>query len=234
MVAVLALCGMTMPAVYSHAEKGDLSSIGQKSAELVTVTLGKGEIVKINGVVADVLVANPSIADVVAIQSDKLYIVGSNLGDTNLMVLDAEGNLLQRMDIHVKLDETAVQAYLDDMYPNEKVKVKALNDQVILTGTVSNPAISNRITQIVAAYIGEIQNLKGKPDEIIVNLLDVTGEQQVMLKVRILEASKNLIKELGIDTTLESTGTGLGNNLVGGFDSARGIGLTQPSIAAGA
>lgn len=233
MLTVLAVFGMTMPAFQGHAEKGDLSRIG-KATEMVTVTLGKGEIVKINGVVADVLVANPSIADVVAIQSDKLYIVGSNLGDTNLMVLDAEGNLLQRMDIHVKIDETAVQSYLNQMYPDEKIKVKALNSQVMLTGTVSNPSIANRVTQIVSAYLGEVQNMSGTPDEIIVNLLEVSGEQQVMLKVRILEASKSLIKELGIDTTLESTGTGLGDNLAGAFGSVRGVGLTRPSMAAGA
>lgn len=232
---VLVVCGATMPAVYSHAEKGDLSAIGKSAdAQLITVTLGKGEIIKINGVVADVMVANPAIADVVAIQADKLYVVGSQLGDTNLMVLDAEGNLLQRMDIHVKLDETAVQNYLNEMYPNEKVRVKALNDQVILSGTVSNPAIANRITQIVAAYVGEIQELKATPDEIIVNLLDVTGEQQVMLKVRILEVSKNLIKELGISTELNSTGNALGNNLDGAIGANEGLGLTQPSIASGA
>lgn len=234
LLAVLAAIGMSVSTGFVHAEKGDLSAIGAKKDQLVQVTLGKGEIVKINGVVADVLVANPAIADVVAIQADKLYIVGSQLGDTNLMVLDAGGNVIQRMDIHVKIDETAVQAYLDETYPNEHVKVRALNDQVMLTGTVSNPAVANRITKVVAAYIGEIQEMKGQADEIIVNMLEVKGEQQVMLKVRIMEASKNLIKELGIETDLATTGNGLGNNLQGGIASATGTGLTQPSMAAGA
>jgi pilus assembly protein CpaC len=232
LAALFAFCVAT-PAVY--ADKGDLKALGEKivSRETINVTLGKGEIVKINGVVADVLVANPAIADVVAIQSDKLYIVGSQLGDTNLIVLDAEGNMLQRMDIHVKMDASAVQAYLDEVYPNEDVKVTALSDQVMLTGTVSNPAVANRITQVVSAYIGEIQPLTGSADEIIVNLLDITGEQQVMLKVKILEASKNLIKELGIETELTTTGSGLGNT-----DAALGVnsgtGLTQPAFGLGA
>lgn len=233
LLVALAAIGMSVSTGYVHAEKGDLSAIGAKKDQLIRVTLGKGEIVKINGVVADVLVANPAIADVVAIQSDKLYIVGSQLGDTNLMALDAGGNVIQRMDIHVKIDETAVQAYLDETYPNEHVKVKALNDQVMLTGTVSNPAIAQRIARVVSAYIGEIQNMEGDIDKIIVNMLEVKGEQQVMLKVRIMEASKNLIKELGIDTSLTGTGTGLGN-FNGIIDSTRGTGLTQPSMAAGA
>lgn len=234
LLAALAAIGMSVSTGYVHAEKGDLSAIGAKKDQLIRVTLGKGEIVKINGVVADVLVANPAIADVVAIQSDKLYIVGSQLGDTNLMALDAGGNVIQRMDIHVKIDETAVQAYLDETYPNEHVKVKALNDQVMLTGTVSNPAVANRITQVVTAYIGEIQNMSGPADKIIVNMLEVKGEQQVMLKVRIMEASKNLLKELGVNTALSTTGNGLGDNLTGGVTTTRGIGQTATAFATGA
>lgn len=232
LVAALA----SVPALCAYADKADLIAIGATGAQtgnLVNVTLGKGDVVEINGDVADVLVANPAIADVVALQSNKLYIVGSQLGDTNLIALDSGGNVIQRFDIHVKLDELAIQSYLNEIYPNEKVTVKALNDQVILTGTVSTPAISNRISQVVGAYIGELQNLDGRPaDQIIVNLLNVAGEQQVMLRVKILEASKSLIKELGIDTDLDPTG---GSDLQAGFEVAAtgAVGLTQPSFGIG-
>jgi pilus assembly protein CpaC len=236
MLAALIAAFAAVPVLHARADKGNLMALNDKSAHtlpMMNVTVGKGEVVKINGKVADVMVANPSVADVVALQSDKLYIVGSQLGDTNLLVLDSDGNVLERLDIHVKLDELAIQKYLEELYPEEDVKVKALNDQVVLTGTVSNPAIASKITQVVAAYIGELVNLKGTPDDIIVNLLQVTGEQQVMLKVKIFEASKNLLKELGIQTELGSTGPAFDNGDAS-IDVASGTGLTQNPFALGA
>lgn len=241
MVTFAALASIVTPVLSAHADKADLVPVGasKKLARdtLVSVTLGKGEVVSIKGDVSDVLVANPAIADVVALQSNKLYIVGSQLGDTNLMVLDSEGNVLQRLDIHVKIDEMALQEYLQELYPNEDVTVKALNDQVVLTGTVSNPGIANRITQVVAAYVGEIQDMDGNTaDEIIVNLLNVTGEQQVMLKVKILEASKSMIKELGIESELELSGDPLAVMGIAstGEATGSGTGLTQQAFGLGA
>lgn len=232
-VAVIVCAVVAVPVIHARADKANPIAVTAKKARgpIVEVTLGKGEIVQINGEVSDVLVANPAVADVVALQSNKLYIVGAQLGDTNLMVLDAEGNLLQRLDIHVKLDEMAIEEYLQSIYPNEDVKVRALNDQLILSGTVSSPSVASRVAQIVASYLGEIQDTSGTADDLIVNLLNVTGEQQVMLKVKILEVSKSLIKELGIQSELELRsdpqtiiGAGLGV----------GAGLTRPAFGLGA
>lgn len=232
--AVLAAGLTVVPVLCAHADKTDLVAVDAakvRGENLVGVTLGKGEVIEIKGDVADILVANPAVADVVALQSNKLYVVGSQLGDTNLIALDSEGNVIERLDIHVMIDEVAIQKYLNELYPDEHVIVKALNDQVILTGTVSNPAISNRISQVVSAYIGEIQNMRGgTTDEIIVNLLNVSGEQQVMLRVKILEVSKALIKELGIESELNREQ----GNFIGALGiSTSGVGITQPAFGLG-
>jgi pilus assembly protein CpaC len=232
-LSLLAFCAV-MPIVVAHADKADLTPVGAKSTSpthLISVTQGKGEIVDIKGDIADVLVANPSIADVVAIQSNKLYVVGSKLGDTNLMVLDANGNELQRFDIHVKIDETALQAYLNATFPDEHVKVKALNGRLMLSGDVSTPDAASRISEVVGGYITQVEGVKDTTDKVIVNLLHVQGEQQVMLKVRILEADKNLLKELGIETAL--TNGGLGGNLTAGNTVTTKTGLTADPFGIG-
>jgi len=221
-----------LPVVQGHAEKSKLRSV--TGPELLTITIGKGDVIDIPGDIADVLIANPSIVDVVALQSRKLYVVGSNLGDTNITLLSPEGGVVAQYDVHVKIDERAVQDYLDRTYPDENVKVKALNGQIMLTGTVSNPSVASKISQIVTAYLGESMGRRGKVDEIIVNLLQVTGEQQVMLKVKIFEVSKTLLRELGLEMQLDGTGRALGNNLTGGFDTDGTTNLTQNPLALGA
>ena len=53
-----------------------LSLPAMANDEVIQVTLGKGKIIPIPGRVADVLVANPTVASVSAVQADKLYVVG--------------------------------------------------------------------------------------------------------------------------------------------------------------
>ncbi len=222
------------PVLHARADSkmNPVSINAAKKSNLLEVTLGKGEVLTIPGDVADVLVADPSIADVSALQADKLYVVGSRLGNTNLMVLDAQGNVLKRVDVHVKIDEAAIQAYLKELYPNENVSVRAVNGRFFLTGNVSTPDASNKIANVVAAYFNQGG---GAPNmDSIVNLLQVAGEQQVMLRVKIMEVSKSLLRELGIDTQLDDTSL-LGNNdnLIGAIDTIAGTGLTQNPFATG-
>jgi len=186
------------------AAKGDLETLRAETAvkKPVSITLGKADLISVGGDVSDVLVADPSVIDVMAVQSNSLYVVGVSIGDTNIIALDGEGNILKRIDVHVSYDLQAIQSLVNELFPKEDVKVGAVHDQVLLTGSVSNPLVASKIQDIVTAYVGDLQDQKGTADELIANLMDVRGEQQVMLQVKILEASRTVLKELGMETYL--------------------------------
>jgi pilus assembly protein CpaC len=229
-LALIAMIGGS--SVLSHsgkawAEKGDLTISEMSSDPMVDIMLGKAEMVTLKGDIADVLVANPSIVDVMAVKANQLYLVGNALGDTNIMVLDDEGNVVKKINIHVQMDTNKLEAMIKELYPNESVKIKALTDQLVVTGHVSTPATSNSIANLVAQYAAEIQGGNaGNIDEFVTNMLTVAGEQQVMLKVKIIEASRSALKDLGIET--EATDSGIG--AVGAaITAASGLGLTAPA-----
>lgn len=232
-VAMTGLCVIALPALVL-AEKGDLENIVAEAVEPgpVYITLGKAELIDVDGDIADVLVANPSIIDVMAVQSNRLYIVGLKIGDTNIIALDENGDVIKKLDIHVKYDLKAIQAMVNDLYPDEDVEVKAVHDQIVMTGTVSTPEVASRITSVVASYVGDLQDQKGTADELISNLLNVRGEQQVMLQVKIVEASRSILKELGVNTDINnedalSTSTLFNENTSFTFGTGGGIGLSQ-------
>lgn len=222
--AVITMC--ILPMTKAVADKADLTLSALKSADTVDVMIGKAEMVSLKGNAADVLVANPSIADVMAVKSDQLYIVGSALGDTNVMVLDQDGNVLRRINVHVQVDTEKLEGIIKELYPEEHVKLKALTDQVILTGNVSNPGVGNGIARLVAGYVSEMRGGGSVTniDDFVTNMMVVAGEQQVMLKVKILEASRSALKDLGLETRFDgdigAVGTALG--------AAAGLGLTSP------
>ncbi len=197
---VFSLCSI----VFGHesmASKGNLVSLRDvsKTAPPLELTLGKADIINLPDDISDVLVADPSIVDIQAVKSNRLYAVGLEVGDTNIIVLDADGNVAKRIDIHVTYDLQAIQSLVEKLFPDENVRVGSVHDQIILTGTVSNASNAGKIASLVAHYVGDLQDREGDIDSIISNLLEVRGEQQVMLKVKVIEAERSVIKELGVN-----------------------------------
>ena len=214
----------------ANADKADVGVLGSKRTPDVTIMLGKAEMVNIGGEIADVLVANPGVVDVMAVKSNRLYLVGSTLGDTNIMALDGEGNVLKKINVHVQMDTEKLEDMVHDLYPNEPVQIRALTDQVVLVGEVSTPAVANKITNLVGRYAADAQRITGASadqlDRIVVNMMSVRGEQQVMLRVKIVEASRSALKDLGLESN--SNGGGGVGDLLSTFATSPALGLSNP------
>lgn len=216
-----------VPFSAAMADKADLVSGKLPKEHVVNIMLGKAEMLDFKEPISDVLVANPGIVDVMAVRSNQLYMVGNQLGDTNLMIMDEEGNIVRKVNIHVQMDTTKLVEMLGELYPEENVEVRALTDQLVITGNVSTPAVSNSVANLVAQYAAEVQGVAMTSiDQVVTNMLTVSGEQQVMLKVKILEVSRSALKDLGLETNVQNGSSG---NWMGTVASAVGLGLTSPT-----
>ncbi len=212
------LAGWALQGYASKTDLVDMRITSHKDAQAIELTQGMAEVVELDGEVADVLVANPSLVDVSALKSNKLYLVGLNLGTTNIITLDAEGDVLKRFNVHVKIDDEALNATLKELFPDEDVQVKTLTDQVILSGTVSSADVANSIGNVANHYLGEIVDANFTIDEMLVNLLKVRGKSQVTLRVKVMEVSRSLLRETGVDTDIADIGTNMGGDLVNNPD----------------
>lgn len=203
MLLFTVLAGAVLVPVCGLADKGNLEPVVASDAEEdapLYITMGKADLVSVPGDVSDVLVANPAIIDVKAVQSNRLYVVGLTVGDTNLIALDEAGNVIKKIDIHVKYDLKAIQDLVNNLFEGEDVKVASVHDQILLTGQASTPEKASKIANVVGHYVSDLTDSDDPIDQQISNLLDVRGEQQVMLKVKIIEASRSVLKELGIES----------------------------------
>lgn len=242
--AACAILAITLGATPVLAAKENLLEDGSymhRADPVLMLTIGKAEIITVPGEISDILVADPEIADVVALKSDKLYIVGSNLGDTNIIATDREGNVLKRLNVNVNVDTVAIEELVHRIFPKEEnVQVHMIGDQVALTGLVSTPTASQKIARLVAAHMGEIQEKDVKDvDELIENLMEVRGEQQVMLRVRMLEMNRGVLKELGLESNVNDYSVGTdadatnGNGLTGFLGAIGRTALTKDPLGVG-
>jgi pilus assembly protein CpaC len=168
-----------------------LAADGDMNARSLSLGIGKSIVVDLPREIKDVLVADPKIANAVVRSSQRAYIIGAAVGQTNIVFFDASGEQIAAYDIAVKRDLNGVRAALRQTLPNSDIQIDGLGDGVIVSGTAAS--------QIEAQQAGDLAaRLAGGADK-VVNSVVVRGRDQVMLKVTLAEVQRSIIKQMGID-----------------------------------
>ena len=174
--------------------------------------VNKSMVVELPRPAGDVLVSNPAIADAVLRTSRRLYLIGVRLGQANVFLFDQAGQQIASFDIYVEADLTALNELLAEAIPNGYVRADAMNGNIVLRGQVQSASDAARAQQITVGMLDgfsagtEEAGAAGAaggddPEKNVVNLLTITGEEQVALKVTIAEVEREVIKQLGINLT---------------------------------
>jgi pilus assembly protein CpaC len=176
----------------------------KSDAKSLTVPVGRSVLVTLPAPMTEVMVANPSIADVHAHDSINLSVVAKKIGHTNVRIFGKEGKLLREFDVIGGHDLPAIRRALKNFLPDEKIGVEMVNTSVALTGQISNATAADKAVRIVQDFIRESGETPapadaGDKNPSILNLMQVVSGQQVMLRVRVGEINREALKNLGMD-----------------------------------
>lgn len=166
---------------------------GGDSATSRTLNLGlnKAAIVELPVDAADVLISNPEVADAVVRSARRTYILGMEVGETNAFFFDGAGRQVLNLEIRVERDLDSLLGLLGRHLPDARIELEAINDNIMLAGSVPNAAAAAKARDIAARFVGD-------PEKVL-NTLAIEGKEQVLLKVTIAEMQRTLIKQLGVD-----------------------------------
>ena len=164
---------------------------GQINARFLALGIGKSVVIDLPRDIKDVLVADPKIANAVVRSSQRAYIIGAAVGQTNIVFFDSAGQQIAAYDIAVKRDLNGVRAALKQTLPNADIQIEGVGDGVMLSGSVSSPIEAQQAGDLAA-------RLAGGPEK-VVNSIVVRGRDQVMLKVTVAEVARSIVKQMGID-----------------------------------
>ncbi|MES2742339.1 MAG: type II and III secretion system protein family protein [Pseudomonadota bacterium] len=188
---------------------------------MLALQLGKSTLMRLPEAVHNRSVGNPAVVQAMLVAPDTLYIVGIEVGNTN-MIIQGKSGMCSVIDVTVAMDASGLQATLAALMPDEKnIKVNAAADTLIISGTVDDATAVTRALELASAYVrrpaqavagGRKEEAGGKEEggrapaasaagagaggARIINLLNVGAPQQVMLEVKIAEVSKNLLEQL--------------------------------------
>jgi pilus assembly protein CpaC len=161
-----------------------------------------------------IVVAQPETASIVATTSDSFYVQGKEIGSTNLLVYGRGGQLYEVIDVRVGFDPRALQDDLAIAFPGENITVTPLGEGVLLTGEVSDTGVATRAQALAERFAP-----KG-----VTSNLTVRSSQEVVLEVRVLEASRSILHDMGVSAAVQNGSFQLatGRGLIGS-DSPTGV-----------
>ena len=145
-----------------------------------------------------VFVADPDIADVQAKSSTLVYLFGKSGGETTLFAVGDHDQVALNATIRVRYDTTRIQDAIHELAPRSAVSVSTIGDALVIDGTVHDAAEGDDVRRVAGRYLQDPKQL--------INRMRVDAPNQINLRVRIAEISRDLIKQMGFNWDAASQG----------------------------
>jgi pilus assembly protein CpaC len=194
LLASLAAGALTLAPTAGRADEPSTirAEVGAGAAtQALALPEGRSAVIDLPVDARDVLVSNPQVAQAVLRTPRRIYVMGMKSGVTDAVFFDATGRRILALNIRVDQNVSALADTINRIIPGSQVRVEGLNDSIVLTGLVRSDADADKAVLLAKAAVT-------KPEQVI-NMLSIAGKDQVMLKVRIVEMDRQVVKQLGFN-----------------------------------
>lgn len=159
-----------------------------KGVETLELTVGMSFLLESYQDVAKVIVGDPRVADVRALDRTNVLINAARVGTTNL-ILRYNDHTTDVYRITVGHDISQIEKKLAALVPEHQVEISASNHMLIVDGTVDSQQTLDRIMTLLQAFVQR---------DYIKNMVTLKGSQQVQLEAEIVEVSRSAVKRYGL------------------------------------
>src|SRR5712691_3391632 len=148
-----------------------------------------------------VSVGSPDIADVNTIGPTNILVTAKKPGTTQLIIWD-DVERSQVVDLAVGIDLPALQEQFKQQFPGSRIDLSMANGQLVLRGRVPSLIVAEQAVQLATPFSPKV-----------LNFLEISGGQQVMLQVRFAEVSRSATNQLGFNFGSSDGRSFIGNNI---------------------
>jgi len=213
------VCGIIIPALLGLGavrfvqaqEAPDQGTVRAERNTSLAVAIYKSRVVTLSTAAKRVSIGNPDIADVLVIGGGELYVLGKDLGATNVLLWDRNDQLIASISVSVTHDLDGLRKLLASALPGEKIQVASGQRNIVLSGQITSALKMDAALQIAKGYLQQAATAKEKimfkeetgsgntPDKKVgevINLMTVGGAQEVMLQVKVAEVQRSAMRSL--------------------------------------
>lgn len=192
----------TQPAIEQADQQSLVASGLDRNGSGITLNVNQSRLLLTRVPMHTVDVTQPDIVLVKLPTATNIVLTGRKPGNAQLVLFDDNGRS-QTIQITVTPDLGSLNDELKRVLPNLKLDVSTASGAIVLKGQVPDARVADQAVQIATPYAAKV-----------INLLEVSGGQQVTLQVRFAEVSKSAIEALGVNFGVEGL-HGFGASVIG-------------------
>ena len=199
---------------------GALAAGAEPNASAVRLLVGRSTVLDTGSAITRVSLTSPDVADALVTSPNELLINGKLPGTISLFVWNKTGDI-QRYEVIVQRDLARLSEQMKQLFPQESIEVQSNGKNVVLAGKVTNKDVIEKAINVASGFVDKREEVVA-----LLQLSDSAPSNQVLLKVRFAEVSRNALTELGASIFTSPLGI---NNTIGrittqqfgapGFDS---------------
>ena len=174
--------------------------VSADDASAVKLLVGRSAIVDVGSAIARVSLTSADVADAVVTSANQLLVNGKMPGTISMYVWERSGGL-HRSEIVVQRDLAHLNEQMKRLFPGDSIDAQSSGKGIVLSGLVSNKETLDKASSVAGGYVDKAEE--------VVNMLRIqesTASNQVLLRVRFAEVSRNAMTELGVSLFTSPTG----------------------------
>jgi pilus assembly protein CpaC len=180
-------CYLAILARSLYGQGQDLDFKVTHSTQRLDMIVNTSRILATDEDVPRVLVNNPDVLRVVPLAPRQIQVSALKPGVTQVNLWGPDGKA-RTVDIAVFRDSRQLELVLQAEFPKAAIRVRPLENSVILSGDVDRPEIVSRIVSIAQDYYPNV-----------INNVNVGGVHQVLLHTKVMEVSRTKLRSIGVD-----------------------------------
>jgi len=197
-----------------------------RPAETIDISKGTGTLVRLSEPMSDVFVANDTVADVQVRSPTQLYVFGKGSGETTIYATSKSGRVVYATNVRVAQNLANVNEVIHAAMPDSNITVTTVGQLAVMNGTVASPEDAAQAQSLVTSLLNPGKKEGETLDILPVNRLKTATPLQVMLKVRIAEVNRSMLKKIGVNLLNRDVGSGslfgIGRGSPGTINVAKG------------
>ncbi len=209
---VLVACLMVLWPSVARAQHSTLEATVheiQKTRKWIHVPVNQSVLIETNLPIARQQSLSSAIAQIESISPTQALVKGIAVGQTQVIIWADDQQMT--FDVSVEQELGQLEEAIRRVAPHADVRAHPIMDTVVISGTVSDARLADRIMQVAAIFASDVQNH-----------LQIAGEQQVLLRVTMAEVSRSILRQFGVNGLL------IGENFRD-FQALSNIGAINPS-----
>jgi pilus assembly protein CpaC len=203
MLAALVVATLCLPPTAALAAGQNYLKIPSNAlgvTKSIEIDVNKSMIVDLPTNAGEVIASQPNVANVVMRTKTRAIVQGIAGGDSNIFFLDAAGNNIAVLDIKVTQPRSdvgnALESAIARNIPGSAIRVESVlldgsTNRVVLSGTALSDDDVSKAVAIAIQFAGDARN--------VASIINISGNQQVKLKVTVAEVNRDVVKQLGIN-----------------------------------